>query len=117
MSDKKRVDVALVERGLAQSREKAQALVMSGVVYIGDLAAGEYYVELLPISGYRVPENETRVRVKDKVEYVAIEDISLLIKTEADIDAEAEDTEIADALEDADKQRSRSSRTRQGTAG
>ena len=33
MSDKKRVDVALVERGLAQSREKAQALVMSGVVY------------------------------------------------------------------------------------
>ena len=34
MSDKKRVDVALVERGLAQSREKAQALVMSGVVYI-----------------------------------------------------------------------------------
>lgn len=74
-----------------------------GVVYIGDLAAGEYYVELLPISGYRVPENETRVRVKDKVEYVAIEDISLLIKTEADIDAEAEDTEIADALEDADK--------------
>lgn len=29
MSDKKRVDVALVERGLAQSREKAQALVMS----------------------------------------------------------------------------------------
>ena len=74
-----------------------------GVVYIGDLAAGEYYVGLLPISGYRVPENETRVRVKDKVEYVAIEDISLLIKTEADIDAEAEDTGIADALEDADK--------------
>lgn len=74
-----------------------------GVVYIGDLAAGEYYVGLLPVSGYRVPENETRVRVKDKVEYVAIEDISLLIKTEADIDAEAEDTEIADALEDADK--------------
>ena len=36
MSAKKRVDVALVERGLAQSREKAQALVMSGVVYIGE---------------------------------------------------------------------------------
>ena len=36
MSDKKRVDVALVERGLAASREKAQALVMSGVVYIGE---------------------------------------------------------------------------------
>lgn len=36
MSDKKRVDVVLVERGLAASREKAQALVMAGVVYIGE---------------------------------------------------------------------------------
>jgi len=36
MSAKKRVDVALVERGLASSREKAQALVMSGVVYIAE---------------------------------------------------------------------------------
>lgn len=74
-----------------------------GVIYIGDLTAGEYYVKLLPISGYRVPENETRVKVKDKVEYVAIDDISLLIKTEADIDAEAEDTAVADALADSDK--------------
>ncbi|MGN0167166.1 MAG: GH25 family lysozyme [Acetatifactor sp.] len=74
-----------------------------GVIYIGDLSAGEYYVELLPISGYSVPLNETKVRVKDKVEYVAIEDISLLVKTEEEIDAEAEDTGVADALADADK--------------
>lgn len=33
-SKKTRCDVALVERGLAESREKAQALIMSGVVYI-----------------------------------------------------------------------------------
>lgn len=74
-----------------------------GIIYIGDLASGDYYVKLLPIGGYRVPENETRVHVKDKVEYVAIDDISLLLKTEADIDAESEDTGVADALEDADK--------------
>lgn len=74
-----------------------------GVIYIGDLASGDYYVKLLPMEGYRVPENDTRVHVKDKVEYVAIDDISLLIKTEADIDAEAEDTAVADALEDADR--------------
>ncbi|MGN0403281.1 MAG: GH25 family lysozyme [Acetatifactor sp.] len=74
-----------------------------GIIYIGDLTAGEYYVELLPIAGYLVPDNGTRVRVKDKVEYLAIEDISLLIKTEAEIDAEAEDTAIADAVADADK--------------
>lgn len=35
MSGKTRVDTALVERGLAQSRERAQALVMAGLVYIG----------------------------------------------------------------------------------
>ncbi len=74
-----------------------------GIIYIGGLSADDYYVELLPVAGYRVPENATRVRVKDKVEYVAIDDISLLLKTEADIDAEAEDTGIADALDDADK--------------
>ena len=33
MNDKKRVDIALVERGLADSREKAQALIMAGQVY------------------------------------------------------------------------------------
>ncbi len=78
-------------------------LDQDGIIYIGDLDAGEYYVELLPIEGYKVPVNETRVRVKDKVEYVAIEDISLLIKTEEEIDAEAEDSGVQDALSDADK--------------
>lgn len=74
-----------------------------GIIYVGGLASGDYYVKLLPIDGYRVPENATRVHVKDKVEYVAIDDISLLLKTEADIDAEAEDTGVAEALEDADR--------------
>ena len=31
---KQRVDVALFERGLAESREKARTLIMAGVVYI-----------------------------------------------------------------------------------
>lgn len=90
-----------------------------GVIYIGGLTAGEYYVKLMPVSGYRVPENETKVRVKDKVEYVAIDDISLLIKTEADIDAQAEDTAVEEAREDADKTEIKklqqlTGRTRQG---
>lgn len=90
-----------------------------GVIYIGGLNAGEYYVKLMPVSGYRVPENETKVRVKDKVEYVAIDDISLLIKTEADIDAQAEDTAAEEAREDADKTEIKklqqlTGRTRQG---
>lgn len=87
-----------------------------GVIYIGDLDSGEYYVELLPIAGYHVPNNETRVHVKDKVEYVAIDDISLLIKTEADIDAEAEDTAVAEAVADADKTEIRNFQATSGNA-
>lgn len=87
-----------------------------GVIYIGDLDAGEYYLELLPIEGYRVPNNETRVHVKDKVEYVAIDDISLLIKTEAEIDAEAEDTAVAEAAADADKTEIKSFQATSGNA-
>ena len=48
MSDKKRVDVALVERGLAQSREKAQALVMSGEVYIGENKVDKASAQVMP---------------------------------------------------------------------
>ena len=36
MSEKERADVALVRRGLAPSREKAQAMIMAGEVYIGE---------------------------------------------------------------------------------
>ena len=83
--------------------EQYKDLDQDGVIYIGDLTAGEYFVELLPVEGYKVPGNPTRVRVKDKVEYVAIEDISLLIKTEEEINAEAEDTSVAEAVNDADR--------------
>lgn len=31
---KKRLDVLLVERGLAESRQRAQAVIMSGQVYV-----------------------------------------------------------------------------------
>lgn len=81
---------------------KYKDLDKDGVIYIADLDAGEYYVELLPIEGYKVPTTETKIRVKDKVEYLAIEDISLLIKTEEEIDAEAEDSAVHTATEDAD---------------
>lgn len=81
-------------------KDEYKDLDKDGVVYIGDLPAGEYEVALKPISGYRTPLSATDVRVKDKVEYVAIDDISLLIKTEAEIDAEAEDS--AEANTDGD---------------
>jgi 23S rRNA (cytidine1920-2'-O)/16S rRNA (cytidine1409-2'-O)-methyltransferase len=36
MSDKRRIDQLLVERGLAESRAKAQALILAGAVWSGD---------------------------------------------------------------------------------
>lgn len=81
-------------------KDEYKDLDKDGVIYIGDLPAGEYEVALKPISGYRTPLSATDVRVKDKVEYVVIDDISLLIKTEVEIDAEAEDS--AEANTDGD---------------
>ena len=36
MSEKQRLDVALTERGFAESREKAKALIMAGIVYVNN---------------------------------------------------------------------------------
>ena len=36
MTDKERIDVALVRRGICESREKAQAAIMAGLVYRGE---------------------------------------------------------------------------------
>lgn len=77
-------------------------LDQDGVIYIADLEPGEYNVSLNPLEGYSVPENSTRIKVKEQVEYVAISDISLLIKTEDEIDVEKEDSKENSALDDSD---------------
>lgn len=48
MSDKRRVDVALVERGLSESREKAQASIMAGLVYIGERKVSKASEQVTP---------------------------------------------------------------------
>lgn len=73
-----------------------------GVIYIEHLRAGDYEVELKKMEGYRVPDSFARITVKQSVEYVVIDDISLLILTEADVNPELEDLEINGALDDAD---------------
>ena len=52
MKIKKRLDVLLVERGLAENRTKAQAVIMSGLVYVADQKAdkpGTAYEETVSI--------------------------------------------------------------------
>lgn len=86
-------------KGLGEYKD----LDRDGILYVGDMHAGEYELTLQEIKDYSVPEIPVKIKVKDKVEYVAIKDISLLMKTEADINAEAEDSSVREALEDADK--------------
>ncbi len=45
---KQRVDVALMERGLAPSREKAQALIMAGLVYIREVKVLKPSEQVMP---------------------------------------------------------------------
>lgn len=55
MSDKMRADVALVSRGLCESREKAQASIMAGLVYVGER-------KILKASESVKPEDELTLR-------------------------------------------------------
>ncbi len=74
-----------------------------GIIYIDHLRAGDYAVELKEIAGYIVPNAPAQITVKQSVEYVVIDDISLLIYTEDEVNAELEDLEANEAREDADK--------------
>jgi 23S rRNA (cytidine1920-2'-O)/16S rRNA (cytidine1409-2'-O)-methyltransferase len=58
---KRRIDVLLVERGLAESREKAQALIMAGEVYVDDAIAAK--------PSTKVPECAS-LRLREKLPFV-----------------------------------------------
>lgn len=54
MSTRQRLDKLMVERGLAPSREKAQALIMAGQVVVGDHAAEKAGQQVLPEVDIRI---------------------------------------------------------------
>ena len=63
MSSKKRLDVLVVEAGLAESREKAKALIMAGVIYVDNQKADK--------AGTAYPEG-TQVELRgNKMPYVS----------------------------------------------
>lgn len=74
----------------------------NGVIYIGDMKPGEYEVTLAQYGEFIVPQEALIVKVKANIEYVALDDISYLIKTEEEINAKAEDTAVNDAALDAE---------------
>ncbi len=74
-----------------------------GVIYIDHLRAGDYSVGLKEVEGYIVPSTEATINVKQNIEYVAIEDIQLLILSEKDVNAQLEDQEVNAVMDDVDK--------------
>lgn len=63
MKIKQRLDVSLVERGMAESREKAKALIMSGIVYVNNQKSDK--------AGFDIkPEDVIEVRGK-KIQFVS----------------------------------------------
>lgn len=96
--------------------EEYKDLDRDGILYIPDLKAGDYYVTLGRIADYSVPASPLKVRVKEKVAYTEIKDISLLIKTEDEIDAKKEDTAVNGAQEEADGTENSSIRPSDGKA-
>lgn len=73
-----------------------------GVIYISKMKPGDYEVELKEIEGYRMPDAPSFINVKEVLEYKSIDDISLLIYTEDDIDPSVEDVRENDARNSAD---------------
>lgn len=76
---------------IVNEQDEYKDLDRDGIIYVADLKAGEYKVSLEEQPGFIVPASPMPVNVKARVEYVAIGDISLMIKTEEEVDAMAED--------------------------
>jgi 23S rRNA (cytidine1920-2'-O)/16S rRNA (cytidine1409-2'-O)-methyltransferase len=77
---KERLDLYMVEQGLADSRQKAQRLIMAGQVHVGD--------RLIDKPGTRIP-TDAKVRVKTRLLYVGRGGLKL----EAALDAFALDVQ------------------------
>ncbi len=85
--------------GIGEYRDSDQ----DGVIYIKPLNAGECSVMLNPQKGYKTPEEPTTITIKQKIEYVAINAIDLIILTEDEIDTSKEDTSSKLAVADSDE--------------
>ena len=76
---------------LLNDQDEYKDMDRDGIIYIADLDPGEYKVSMMEQEGFVVPKASMPVSVKAKVEYLAINDISLMIKTEEEVDSLAED--------------------------
>ena len=74
-----------------------------GTIYLEQVDAGSYSLKLVDYGEYETLASNITVTVKDEIEYRVLDDITFLLKDESQVDAKVEDTEIKDALAEADK--------------
>lgn len=74
-----------------------------GTIYLEQVDAGSYSLKLVEYGEYETLASNITVSVKDEIEYRVLDDVTFLLKDESQVDAKVEDTEIKDALADADK--------------
>ena len=64
-----------------------------GVIYISELDAGSYTVELQALEGYSIKKGMITVKVKDKIAYEKV-DVVAEIKSESQVNVSVEDTAV-----------------------
>ena len=74
-----------------------------GSVYIAPVEPGDYQVSLKGADQYVLADaSDVEISVKEQLDYTVIDDISFMIKSEAQVDASKEDTAINEAELDSD---------------
>lgn len=74
-----------------------------GSVYIAPVEPGDYQVSLKDADQYVLADaSDVEISVKEQLDYTVIDDISFMIKSEAQVDASKEDTAINEAELDSD---------------
>lgn len=84
---------------LTNSKGKQTILVdddKDGIIYEGSMSAGKYDAVITSTDKYKFPSASQQITVKDKVEYVVI-NVQDEVKSEAQVNVAAEDTQKADA--------------------
>lgn len=74
-----------------------------GIVYLEELKPGTHQIRLMTIEGYQVPPAAIKVIVKEKPDYLKIEDIEFLFCGADEVNGALEDTGVNEAITDSEK--------------
>lgn len=87
---------------LTSSQGKKLVLVdedMDGIIYADNIKAGKFQAVITSTAKYKFPATAQQITVKDKVEFVVI-NVQDEVKSEAQVNVAAEDTQKADAAKE-----------------